>query len=270
MKTKEDKILDKMDRLFKMHRLLKEKKLRRIKDNTLKYGRFDPDEEEEDYEEDLLSRPELIEEALKEYMYQFGLSIYQNKHGDYYFKQFVDEDIRGFDELDNHHFSLREREPNFFEKLLETVPESRIHLTSDMETAVLDLYNKDAVMSDILNQMVNDEITKCQEIIQEQEETYSAERGRGQREFAWTAKENTVTRQEQTVPVREGDVHKTGGGDTNGETGTPVAEQLESYQCGEERVEKSQVRKPLKVRRVRRQTKSALPAGIVKDNSNNR
>lgn len=269
MKTEEDKILDKMDRLFKMHRLLKEKKLRRIKDKTLKYGRYDPDEEDEDYEDDLLSRPELIEEALKEYMYQFGLSIYQNKQGDYYFKQFVDEDIRGFDELDSHHFSLREREPNFFEKLLETVPESRIQLNGDMETAVMDLYDKDAVMSDILNQMVNDEITKCQEIIRAQEETYAAERGFLQNEFVRTAEENTATGQGQTVSGREEDLHKTGdSGTTDGETGTPAAEQWESYQCGEERVEKTPVRKPLKVRRVRRQTK--LPAGMVKDNSNNR
>ena len=162
----EESILKKMERLFKMRRLLKEKKLKRIKDKKLKYGRWDLDDEDDDYdyEDELLSRPELIEEALKEYMYQFGLSIYQNKQGDYYFKRFADDiDIRGFDELDTHHFTLREKEPNFFERLLEVVPENKIHLTGDMETAVFDLYEKDAVMTDILDQMVEEETLKCRE-----------------------------------------------------------------------------------------------------------
>ena len=65
----EESILKKMERLFKMRRLLKEKKLKRIKDKKLKYGRWDLDDEDDDYdyEDELLSRPELIEEALKEY-----------------------------------------------------------------------------------------------------------------------------------------------------------------------------------------------------------
>ena len=171
----EESILKKMERLFKMRRLLKEKKLKRIKDKKLKYGRWDLDDEDDDYdyEDELLSRPELIEEALKEYMYQFGLSIYQNKQGDYYFKRFADDiDIRGFDELDTHHFALREKEPNFFERLLEVVPENKIHLTGDMETAVFDLYEKDAVMTDILDQMVEEETLKCREILKATEDVY--------------------------------------------------------------------------------------------------
>ena len=171
----EESILKKMERLFKMRRLLKEKKLKRIKDKKLKYGRWDLDDEDDDYdyEDELLSRPELIEEALKEYMYQFGLSIYQNKQGDYYFKRFADDiNIRGFDELDTHHFALREKEPNFFERLLEVVPENKIHLTGDMETAVFDLYEKDAVMTDILDQMVEEETLKCREILKATEDVY--------------------------------------------------------------------------------------------------
>ena len=38
--------------------------------------------QEEDFSlanEDLLSKPELLEETLKNYMYQFGLSLYRNK-----------------------------------------------------------------------------------------------------------------------------------------------------------------------------------------------
>ena len=171
----EETILKKLERLFKMHRLLKEKKLKRIKDKKLKYGQWDW-EDEDDEEDDLLSRPELIEEALKEYMYQFGLSIYQNKQGDYYFKKFIDDtDIRDFDELDTHHFALGQREPNFIEKLLETVPENKVHLLDNMETAVLDLYEKDAIMSDILDQMVNEETDKCQDILEHMENTAEAE-----------------------------------------------------------------------------------------------
>ena len=108
----EESILKKLEKLSKMRRLLKEKKIRRIKDKKLRFGLLDLDEEDDDYDydDDLLSHAELIEEALKEYMYQFGLSIYQNKQGDYYFKQFENNiDTRDFDELDTHHFVLREK-----------------------------------------------------------------------------------------------------------------------------------------------------------------
>ena len=263
----EESILKKMERLFKMRRLLKEKKLKRIKDKKLKYGRWDLDDEDDDYdyEDELLSRPELIEEALKEYMYQFGLSIYQNKQGDYYFKRFADDiDIRGFDELDTHHFALREKEPNFFERLLEVVPENKIHLTGDMETAVFDLYEKDAVMADILDQMVDqtraDEFSRIDALANEEFvpglDGLAAENGKARTEDFY----------EDGKPVAAGS--------TDSDAGTPVSpagEQWEAYECGgEERVEKARLPKPAKVRRVRKPQTSSLPAGMVKDNGNNR
>lgn len=283
----EESILKKMERLFKMRRLLKEKKLKRIKDKKLKYGRWDLDDEDDDYdyEDDLLSRPELIEEALKEYMYQFGLSIYQNKQGDYYFKRFADDiDIRGFDELDTHHFALREKEPTFFEKLLEVVPENKIHLTGDMETAVFDLYEKDAVMADILDRMVEDETLKCREILKATEDVYEAPGLTRTDELSLVdalENEGAVPGFEELV-ADNGEARaealyqddKPAAGSADGETGAPAApagEQWEAYECGgEERVEKVRLPKPAKVRRVRKPQTSSLPAGMVKDNGNNR
>lgn len=284
----EESILKKMERLFKMRRLLKEKKLKRIKDKKLKYGRWDLDDEDDDYdyEDELLSRPELIEEALKEYMYQFGLSIYQNKQGDYYFKRFADDiDIRGFDELDTHHFALREKEPNFFERLLEVVPENKIHLTGDMETAVFDLYEKDAVMTDILDQMVEEETLKCREILKATEDVYETVDQTRADEFSRT----DALANEEFVPGLDGlaaengkarteDFYEDGkpvaAGSTDSDAGTPVSpagEQWKAYECGgEERVEKARLPKPAKVRRVRKPQTSSLPAGMVKDNGNNR
>ena len=40
-------------------------------------------------DEDFLSHAELLEEALKNYMYQFGMSIYRNKKGKRFFKKFI-------------------------------------------------------------------------------------------------------------------------------------------------------------------------------------
>lgn len=281
----EETILKKMERLFKMRRLLKEKKLKRIKDKKLKYGRWDLDDEDDDYdyEDELLSRPELIEEALKEYMYQFGLSIYQNKQGDYYFKQFADDiDIRGFDELDTHHFALREKEPNFFERLLEVVPENKIHLTGDMETAVFDLYEKDAVMADILDQMVEDETLKCREILKAMEDVHeTADQIRADElsRIDVPEKETAVSGLDELAAengkAQTEDFYEDGKPvAADSDEGTPVSpagEQWEAYECGgEERVEKARLPKPAKVRRVRKPQTSSLPAGIVKDNSNNR
>lgn len=281
----EETILKKMERLFKMRRLLKEKKLKRIKDKKLKYGRLDLDDEDDDYdyEDELLSRPELIEEALKEYMYQFGLSIYQNKQGDYYFKQFADDiDIRGFDELDTHHFALREKEPNFFERLLEVVPENKIHLTGDMETAVFDLYEKDAVMADILDQMVEDETLKCREILKAMEDVHeTADQPRADElsRIDVPEKETAVSGLDELAAengkAQTEDFYEDGKPvAADSDEGTPVSpagEQWEAYECGgEERVEKARLPKPAKVRRVRKPQTSSLPAGIVKDNSNNR
>ena len=50
----EETILKKLERLFKMRRLLKERKLKRVKDKSLKYGRLYADDEDDEEEEDLL------------------------------------------------------------------------------------------------------------------------------------------------------------------------------------------------------------------------
>lgn len=290
----EETILKKLERLFKMRRLLKERKLKRVKDKSLKYGRLYADDEDDEEEEDLLSRPELIEEALKEYMYQFGLSIYQNRQGDYYFKQFADDvDMRGFDELDAHHFVLRENEPNFFEKLMETEPENKIQLIGDMETTVLDLYEKDAVMADILDGMVANELSRCREILradglaydepQAAHEMPAAEKTAAIENVAEPAEisgenrvaaENADAARAEEFSGREEPLPTTGTTDTDGDGDVAPAstegEQWEAYQCGEERVEKAPLRKPVKVRRVRRQPTQTLPAGLAKENVNNR
>ncbi len=270
----EETILKKLERLFKMHRLLKEKKLKRIKDKKLKYGQWDW-EDEDDEEDDLLSRPELIEEALKEYMYQFGLSIYQNKQGDYYFKKFIDDtDIRDFDELDTHHFALGQREPNFIEKLLETVPENKVHLLDNMETAVLDLYEKDAIMSDILDQMVNEETDKCQDILEHMENTAEAETVYEPEvltkteelaleagleaelpELALETAENSreIIAEELAEVYQPANETPAAPDEDGGVPPAPAEEKWnETYQCGEQRVEKVVMPKPTRVRRVRR------------------
>lgn len=288
----EETILKKLERLFKMHRLLKEKKLKRIKDKKLKYGQWDWEDEDDDYEDDLLSRPELIEEALKEYMYQFGLSIYQNKQGDYYFKKFIDDtDIRDFDELDTHHFALGQREPNFIEKLLETVPENKVHLLDNMETAVLDLYEKDAIMSDILDQMVNEETNKCQDILERMENTaeaetvYEPEVLTKAEELALeagleaelpelaleTAENSRETIEDELAEVYQpADETPTAPDEDGGVPPAPTEEKWnEAYQCGEQRVEKVVMPKPTRVRRVRRPQGNRLPP-LVKDNANDR
>lgn len=265
-----------------MRRLLKERKLKRIKDKKLKYGRWDLEDEDDeyDYEDELLSRSELIEEALKEYMYQFGLSIYQNKQGGYYFKQFNDDiDIRGFDELDIHHFSLREKEPNFFEKLMEVVPETKIHLTGDMETAVFDLYEKDAVMADILDQMVSDEMLKCKEIMKSaaymnENEPMDLSAADELTRVEMPTKEDLVLQTEKVAEAREAPLAETRPQDDQPDTEAPTGtdgEQWEVYDCGvEERVEKVSLPKPVKVRRVSKLPSAPLSPGMVKDNINNR
>lgn len=275
----EESILKKLEKLSKMRRLLKEKKIRRIKDKKLKFGRLDLDDEDDeyDYDDDLLSHAELIEEALKEYMYQFGMSIYQNKQGDYYFKQFENNvDTRDFEELDTHHFSLREKEPGFFEKILEIVPESKIHLTDNMETAVMDLYEKDATMSDILDQMVVNEIEKCREILKDSEaldlknvQQLDIQKQNVDYLDGWD-KQNVVS-EDYSLDEREVQIDKQespSGDDTDAEAPqSPMSDKLEAYQCGEDRVEKIHISKPMKVRRVKKSdTQSVAP--VVKDNSN--
>lgn len=272
----EESILKKLEKLSKMRRLLKEKKIRRIKDKKLKFGRLDFDDEDDefDYDDDLLSHAELIEEALKEYMYQFGMSIYQNKQGDYYFKQFENNvDTRDFEELDTHHFSLREKEPSFLEKILEVVPESKIHLTDNMETAVMDLYEKDATMSDILDQMVENEIEKCREILKDSEaldlkNEQQLEIQNQNVDYLDGADKlvEEISLDERGVQVDKAE-NPSGDGTDSEAPQSPASDELESYQCGEDRVEKIHISKPLKVRRVKKSATQTV-APVVKDNSN--
>ena len=276
----EETIQEKLEKLSKMRRLLKEKKIRRIKDKKLKYGRFDfgDEDDEYDYEEDLLSHPELLEEALKEYMYQFGMSIYQNRQGDYYFKQFENNmDTRAFEELDKHHFALRTREPSFLEKILEKVPEEKIHMTDSMESTVLDLYEKDATMADILDQMVENEIVKCQEAVIEMD-TNAKQQQSVSNDLSVSKEMQTEIFENGSALARDEDIIENSPAETSAscsdtdcgdDTTAPVSEGLEAYQCGEDRVEKVSLSKPLKVRRVKQAAKAPIVTS-VKDNSNNR
>ena len=117
--------------------------------------------------ENLLSQAQLIEEALKNYMYQFGMSIYRNKKGKRFFKKFIhDEDeVRGFDELDIECFDFRPAEPSFWQRLFEYTPEDQLILTTSVEDAFYNLYEKDPMMSDIFDELVNEEAGRCSKII---------------------------------------------------------------------------------------------------------
>ena len=285
----EETILKKLERLLKKHRLLKSKKLKRIKDKKLKYGQWIYEDDEEG-DDDLLSQPELMEEALKEYMYQFGLSIYQNKQGDYYFKRFIEGDeVRDFNELDAHHFAMRSREPNFIEKLLETVPENKVCLTTNIENAVLDLYEKDAIMTDILEQMIEQEMTKCDILIDsiekseklQQEELLEQEVSLDKNIEQEKIEEDTLEEEniiddvyDESTEEYESPVNP----DDDDTTVPPIEEEQleEAYECGGkgERVEKVRLVKPKKIRRVSHNNKTqeqAIPVvALTKDNSNNR
>ena len=157
-KKKSKKILEKLQRLLQLQTLLRAKKV------------INDDWDDEDYEE-LLSRAELMEEALKNYMYQFGLSIYQNKQGRYYFKQFTDEgDLRPRGELDDYHFSPRTREANFVEKLLEQAPEEKVMLNTTIESAVTDLYDSDPKMVEVFDELLGQEMSKCRYMLKDSPE----------------------------------------------------------------------------------------------------
>lgn len=110
-------------------------------------------------DEDLLSHAELLEEALKNYMYQFGLSIYRNKKGKRFFKKFIhDEDeVRGFDELEPQCFEFVENRPNFLQRLLEYKPADRLLMNYSIEDTVDNLYTKDPAMVEVLDELVNEE-----------------------------------------------------------------------------------------------------------------
>ena len=121
--------------------------------------------------EDLLSKPELLEEILKNYMYQFGMSIYRNKKGKKFFKKFIHEEdeIRGFDELDGECFELEEAHAGFLQRLLEYQPENKLMLTTDIDDAVAVLYEKDPQMVDIFDELINEETAQCLSAIKEGE-----------------------------------------------------------------------------------------------------
>lgn len=110
-------------------------------------------------DEDLLSHTELLEEALKNYMYQFGLSIYRNKKGKRFFKKFIhDEDeVRGFDELEPQCFEFVENHPSFLQRLLEYKPADRLIMNYSIEDTVDSLYAKDPQMVEVFDELVNEE-----------------------------------------------------------------------------------------------------------------
>ena len=140
--------------------------------------------QEEDFSlanEDLLSKPELLEETLKNYMYQFGLSLYRNKKGNRFFKKFInskriraiypeDEDddgyeIRGFDELEPQCFEFEEGRPSLLQRLLEYRPADRLHMLNTIEDTVDIISSKDPQMLEIFNELVNEEINHCMSAI---------------------------------------------------------------------------------------------------------
>ncbi len=275
----EESILKKLKKLSKLRNLLKEKKIRKVKDKKLKYGHLnieDDDEDDYDYDDDLLSHSELMEEALKEYMYQFGLSIYQNKQGDYYFKQFENNfDTRDFEELDTHHFALHEREPGFWEKIFEVIPENKIQLTDNMEKAVLDLYEKDSTMSDILDQMVANEMEKCREILLESEALdLNVNLPQQEKSFDKSYDERLSYSQSDNMPLAQKTEYtdlpvSESSNEASITSAVPQNKTLEVYACGENHLENVHLSKPTKVRRVKKQSAPSL-AAVTKDNGNTR
>lgn len=135
----------------------------------LKALRASQGEEFSTEDEELLSRAELLLEALKNYMYQFGMSIYRTKKGKRFFKKFIhDEDeVRGFDELDTHCFEFQENEPSFLQRLLEYKPADRILMNDTVENVVTELYEKDPQMVEIFDELLEEEKQRCIEIIKE-------------------------------------------------------------------------------------------------------
>lgn len=148
-----------------------EQKLARLADlyDQIKALRETQGEEFNIEDEDLLSKPELLEEALKNYMYQFGMSIYRNKKGKKFFKKFIHEEdeIRGFDELDGECFELQEAHAGFLQRLMEYQPENRLLLTKNVADAVSLLYSKDPQMVDIFDELLNEEASHSLELINE-------------------------------------------------------------------------------------------------------
>lgn len=158
-KNTAEEIMRKLEKLEKLKMMLRD-------------PRISVEDIDEDELDALLSRAEVMEEALKNYMYQFGMSLYQNKKGDNYFKKFMyDSDIRNYSELDGHNFFINEREPSFLEKLLEYTPPERVDLKESIENVVFDLYERDASMVDAFNEVVSEEVERCKDILQRVQES---------------------------------------------------------------------------------------------------
>ena len=130
--------------------------------------------------------------------------------------------------------------------------------------------------------MVEDETLKCREILKAMEDVHeTADQTRAdelsridvpEKETAVSGLDELAAENEkaQTEDFYE-DGKPVAADSDEGTPVSPAGEQWEAYECGgEERVEKARLPKPAKVRRVRKPQTSSLPAGIVKDNSNNR
>lgn len=246
--SRED-ILRKLEKLMKLQMLLKDPKI----------SVDDYDEEEIDA---LLSKAELIEEALKNYMYQFGLSLYQNKQGNLYFKKFVDDndDTRGYDELDRHNFELREREPSLLEKLLEKEPEERIQMLSTIENVVFDLYERDSAMVEVFDNLISEEIQRCRNIID------SRAVAKLESQLNEVDNEN-VSLLEKEIPVAEAQTISIVEEIENQPSIEDMLQQeTEVYQCGEDEDKELTLPKVDKIRRVYKDK----PIVVTKDNINDR
>ena len=134
--------------------------------------------------EDLLSKPELLEEALKNYMYQFGLSLYRNKKGNRFFKKFKfvklingqknnddddddENEVRSFDELEPQCFEFEEGRPSFLQRLLEYKPADKLHMLDTIENTFEIIYQKDQQMKEIFDELVQEETQHCIAVINE-------------------------------------------------------------------------------------------------------
>ncbi len=127
--------------------------------------------------EDLLSKPEILEEALKNYMYQFGLSLYRNKKGNRFFKKFKfirlvngkknsdyedeEDEVRGFDELEPQCFEFEEGRPSFLQRLLEYKPADKLHMLDTIENTFEIIYQKDPQMKEIFDELIQEEAQHC-------------------------------------------------------------------------------------------------------------
>ena len=264
---KKEEILKKLEQLAKLQALLKDPRI----------NLEDLDEEEL---EALLTQAEIMEEALKNYMYEFGLSLYESKKGGYYFKKFIDDhELRDVSELDRHHFEFRDKAPSFLERLMEYVPESRFNLNGSIETTVFDLCERDASMSDVLNDVINEEIDRCNQLLDDvQAARVAREEGTGRvslEDILDHAKAGELKEFEMPEVGSEGaeeefDVFS----EDIYEDEMPLTSEEndeKSYQCGSSRgASSNRLPKVDKVRRVPRKPISKQPTAVKKENANDR